>query len=218
MNYEMEYGFKNGPRIEAAVLRRWGSKPEADYWQETEPQLFQGYGIGYGDAIDRSARGEALASEGMSDGWRGVWSLAALASSGAGAYHGYLRNNGSIGYAVLWAVLGGMFPVVVPAIAYAQGFGKPEAVAPPAKTAAGSCGVSTSGDSWNYVWYMNDGSTQGNGVTVPNDNVASADVAATGGDPPSFFFPVVSPSAFSKVVRVRVSDGCTVSLTPGYSQ
>lgn len=53
-----------------------------------------------------------------------MWRLLSVASSGLSAFHGYRRNN-SIGWAVGWAILGGMFPVVVPAIAFAQGFGKP---------------------------------------------------------------------------------------------
>ena len=40
------------------------------------------------------------------------------------AYHGYKRDK-SIGYAVLWGLVGGIFwPIAVP-IALAQGFGKP---------------------------------------------------------------------------------------------
>lgn len=52
-----------------------------------------------------------------------LWGIASVASSGACAYHGYKRNN-SVGWAVGWAVLGGLFPIVAPAIAVAQGFGQ----------------------------------------------------------------------------------------------
>ena len=38
-------------------------------------------------------------------------------------YHGYKRNN-SIGWAIGWFALGGIFPVITPTIAFAQGFGK----------------------------------------------------------------------------------------------
>lgn len=55
-----------------------------------------------------------------------LWAVASVVSSAAGAFHGYRRNQ-SVGWALVWAVLGGMFPVVVPAIALAQGFGKPKA-------------------------------------------------------------------------------------------
>lgn len=41
----------------------------------------------------------------------------------AGAYHGYKRND-SIGWAIAWALLGSMFPVVTIPLSFAQGFGK----------------------------------------------------------------------------------------------
>lgn len=50
-------------------------------------------------------------------------SALSLASAGASAYHGYKRND-SVGWAVAWGLLGGIFPVITPAIALAQGFGK----------------------------------------------------------------------------------------------
>lgn len=52
-----------------------------------------------------------------------IWRLLSIASTAACAYHGYKRND-SVGWAVGWALLGGMFPVITPAIAVAQGFGK----------------------------------------------------------------------------------------------
>lgn len=52
-----------------------------------------------------------------------VWALLSTASMAASAYHGYKRNE-SIGWAVGWGLLGGLFPVIVPTIAVAQGFGK----------------------------------------------------------------------------------------------
>ena len=54
-----------------------------------------------------------------------VYGLLATASSAASAYHGVKRNNGSIGWGITWGLLGGMFPVLTPAIAVAQGFAKP---------------------------------------------------------------------------------------------
>lgn len=45
-------------------------------------------------------------------------------SAALSAYHGYRRNN-SVAGAVIWFLLGGALPVLVPAIAFAQGFGKP---------------------------------------------------------------------------------------------
>ena len=52
-----------------------------------------------------------------------AWTAVAVASTAAGAYHGYKRNQ-SVGWAIAWALLGGIFPIIVPAIALAQGFGK----------------------------------------------------------------------------------------------
>ncbi len=49
---------------------------------------------------------------------------AVMAVSGAAsAYHGYKRNE-SVGWAVWWGIMGASFPVIVPAIAFAQGFGQ----------------------------------------------------------------------------------------------
>lgn len=53
-----------------------------------------------------------------------VMTVAGTIASGALAYHGYKRNN-SIGWAVGWFLLGGLFwPIAVP-VALAQGFAKP---------------------------------------------------------------------------------------------
>ena len=45
------------------------------------------------------------------------------ASTFAGAYHGYKRNR-SIGWAAWWGLMGAVFPIITPAVALAQGFGK----------------------------------------------------------------------------------------------
>jgi len=42
-----------------------------------------------------------------------------------GAYHGYKRSR-SVGWAVAWGLLGGMFPLITGGVALAQGFGKPK--------------------------------------------------------------------------------------------
>ena len=52
-----------------------------------------------------------------------IYRLLAAASMGASAYHGYKRNH-SFGWAIGWGLLGGLFPVITPAVAVAQGFGK----------------------------------------------------------------------------------------------
>lgn len=45
-------------------------------------------------------------------------------SGALSAYHGYKRND-SIGWAIVWYFMGAWFPIITPAIAVAQGFGKP---------------------------------------------------------------------------------------------
>jgi hypothetical protein len=55
-----------------------------------------------------------------------IWGTVASVSGGASAYHGYKRSRGSVGAAVGWGLLGFIFPVITPAIALAQGFGKPK--------------------------------------------------------------------------------------------
>jgi hypothetical protein len=52
-----------------------------------------------------------------------VYGAASIAGTGLGAYHGYKRNN-SVGWAIGWGLLGGIFPVIVIPLAFAQGVGK----------------------------------------------------------------------------------------------
>ena len=52
-----------------------------------------------------------------------IWGLLSTASAALSGYHGYRRNN-SIGWGVVWFGLGGLFPVITPTIAVAQGFAK----------------------------------------------------------------------------------------------
>jgi hypothetical protein len=50
---------------------------------------------------------------------------ASLAGTATGAYHGYKRNHGSIGWAIGWGLLGGVVPIITIPVSLAQGFGKP---------------------------------------------------------------------------------------------
>jgi NADPH-dependent curcumin reductase CurA len=68
------------------------------------------------------ARALALANVTYDDGVT-VWYVLSVASSGMCAYHGYKRND-SLAWGLIWAVAGAALPVVAPAIALAQGFGK----------------------------------------------------------------------------------------------
>jgi len=52
-----------------------------------------------------------------------LFGILATASIGASAYHGYRRNR-SWGWAFGWGLLGAFFPIITPAVALAQGFGK----------------------------------------------------------------------------------------------
>lgn len=52
--------------------------------------------------------------------------VASIAGASLGAYHGYKRNHGSIGWALVWAFLGSAFPLITIPVALAQGFGKEE--------------------------------------------------------------------------------------------
>lgn len=63
----------------------------------------------------------------------GPMSWLRYASSGLSAYHGYMRNK-SIAWAFVWGIAGFWIPVIVPAIAYAQGFSKPAVRGNPSRT------------------------------------------------------------------------------------
>lgn len=52
-----------------------------------------------------------------------AWAVLGTASMAASAFHGYRRNQ-SIGWALVWGLMGGAFPVFTPVVALAQGFGQ----------------------------------------------------------------------------------------------
>lgn len=52
-------------------------------------------------------------------------SLLRGAAVGLAIYHGYRRNH-SIGWALVWGLLGSAFPLVTVPVALAQGFGQPK--------------------------------------------------------------------------------------------
>lgn len=52
-----------------------------------------------------------------------AYGLACVAGAATGAYHGYKRNN-SVGWAIGWALLGSIFPVITIPVSLAQGFGE----------------------------------------------------------------------------------------------
>jgi hypothetical protein len=63
------------------------------------------------------------ANGGTRAAWKSFYGIAAPVSAAASAYHGYRRND-SVGWAVWWALMGGLFPLVTPAIGVAQGWGE----------------------------------------------------------------------------------------------
>lgn len=52
-----------------------------------------------------------------------AYGVASIAGAGIGAYHGYRRND-SVGWAIVWSLLGAIAPVIVIPVAYAQGIGE----------------------------------------------------------------------------------------------
>lgn len=84
--------------------------------------LFAAAGLGQQTATPVPAStGTALT---VSQPVRTVMYVAGTASVFALAYHGYKRNQ-SIGWALVWGIIGGAFwPLGLP-IAFAQGYGKP---------------------------------------------------------------------------------------------
>lgn len=54
-----------------------------------------------------------------------LYGLLSLAGAGTGAYHGYKRNKGSVGWAIGWGVLGAIFPIITIPVSLAQGYAKP---------------------------------------------------------------------------------------------
>lgn len=70
-----------------------------------------------------------LAPAGAVDGALAAPSTGAMVLSGVGAaigaYHMARRHRGSVGWGILGGALGAMFPIIVPAIALAQGIGEP---------------------------------------------------------------------------------------------
>ncbi len=54
-----------------------------------------------------------------------VYTILRPLAAAAMAYHGYRRHRGKVLWALGWALVGGAFPLITPAIALAQGFGQP---------------------------------------------------------------------------------------------
>lgn len=92
-----------------------------------------GGGLGVG-ALNRAVDGIGQASEPIivirePSPFAYAWSGLSLISGSISAYHGFRRNRGSVPWAIGWGLLGGAFPVIVPVLAYLQGFAKPAVTA-----------------------------------------------------------------------------------------
>lgn len=74
----------------------------------------------YANLAKTKSTQEAVASLGVI-----IPGLLVAGSIGASAYHGYKRNK-STGWGVWWGFMGLLFPVITPAVAIAQGYGKRE--------------------------------------------------------------------------------------------
>ena len=94
----------------------------------------------YSAGADRNAAAQGLISRGISadaiasalnflaqpaSTWdlKAVKAIAVITSAALSGFHGYRRNQ-SIPLGLAWFVAGGIFPIVTPVIAIAQGFGK----------------------------------------------------------------------------------------------
>ena len=77
------------------------------------------------EKMERSLEHGGVGSYTPNSGLGTAWAVASVASTGLSAYHGYKRNN-SVGWAIVWGLLGGAFPIITPAVAFAQGFGEPK--------------------------------------------------------------------------------------------
>lgn len=80
--------------------------------------------VGVRGLLGLKAVGDAYEEGSISPGvWVG-WSLISTFSAIACGYHGYQRNRGAVGWTVVWFLLGGAFPILTPAVAVFQGYGK----------------------------------------------------------------------------------------------
>lgn len=71
--------------------------------------------------LTRSASTKATVGS-ITNSQSAFWEIATAASVGLSAYHGYKRNDDSLGWGLAWGALGGLFPIITPAVAFAEGF------------------------------------------------------------------------------------------------
>lgn len=113
-----------------------GDKPPPDtgtMFDDEEAEQIANNAGGTTNASDALANGDTASSDtaasrvtarwnAMPTWFKVVSKAAGIAGTVIGAYHGYKRND-SVGWAIGWGLLGGMFPVIVIPVAFAQGIG-----------------------------------------------------------------------------------------------
>lgn len=55
-----------------------------------------------------------------------IGAVLSIAGAATGMYHGYLRNDQSVGWGIAWTIFGSLLPVFSIPLSLAQGFGKPK--------------------------------------------------------------------------------------------
>ena len=53
------------------------------------------------------------------------WGALGIAGMALGVYHGYRRDNGSVGWAMGWGLFGGVVPIIAIPLMLAEGFAEP---------------------------------------------------------------------------------------------
>jgi len=93
----------------------------------TKTNYYDGPGIGlsaFGQAIDSVPSPITVTFRPTGAMVVAGWGLSTI-SAAVSAYHGYKRNRGDLGWTLAWFLGGAMLPVVVPVIAFTQGFARP---------------------------------------------------------------------------------------------
>jgi hypothetical protein len=113
----------NGSDWSASVPQRWA----VDYHPS---QAYPYPDLRYSDLPE--ARGVQTMGVGEHDDYgyevpaavRAAYSIASLAGGALGAYHGYKRNDESVGWAIGWFFFGSILPIFALPIMFAQGLGE----------------------------------------------------------------------------------------------
>lgn len=77
-----------------------------------------------GSPMFPSTRRDATVGATLTETVEDIMPALSVAGAALGAYHGYKRNGGSIGWALGWSIFGGALPIFAIPLALAQGVGK----------------------------------------------------------------------------------------------